>query len=64
MSTRKGKKPTKNIPLLHDELKTKHSIWFTPKTWEKLQNKAANVGISVSELLEKIANEFNFDCFY
>lgn len=62
MSTRKGKKPTKNIPLLHDELKTKHSVWFTPKTWENLQNKAVSNGISVSELLEKIATEYNLDC--
>ncbi len=57
MSTRKGKKPVRNVPLLHEELKAKHTVWLTPTAWDRLQKKAANDGISVSELLEKIAVE-------
>jgi uncharacterized protein YgfB (UPF0149 family) len=60
MSTRKGKKPVKNVPLLHEELKGRHCVWLTPKSWDRLQKKATNDGISISELLEKIATEIEF----
>ncbi len=60
MSTRKGKKPVKNVPLLHEELKSRHCVWLTPTAWDKLQKKATNNGISISELLENIATEIEF----
>ncbi|NJM71326.1 MAG: hypothetical protein HC862_14465 [Scytonema sp. RU_4_4] len=57
MSTQKGKKAIRGVPQLHEELKRRHTVWFTPTSWEKLQSKAASSGTSVSELLEKIAAE-------
>ncbi|MBW4629307.1 MAG: hypothetical protein KME49_28300 [Brasilonema octagenarum HA4186-MV1] len=57
MSTPKGKKAVRGIPQLHEELKCRHTIWFTPTAWGKLQRKAVNENISVSELLEKMATE-------
>ncbi|BAY49109.1 CopG domain protein DNA-binding domain protein [Kalymmatonema gypsitolerans NIES-4073] len=62
MSSRKGKKAIKNVPIFHEELKAKHTVWLTPQAWERLQSKAISSGISVSELLEKIATELNLDC--
>lgn len=53
MTSRKGKKPVKNVPLFYDEVKQKHTLMFTPKAWAKLQQKAEEVGISVSELIER-----------
>jgi cytidylate kinase len=57
MSMPKGKKVMRGIPQIHEELKAKHSIWFTPTSWEKLQRKAIRENISVSEILEKIVTE-------
>ncbi|BAZ26205.1 CopG/DNA-binding domain-containing protein [Kalymmatonema gypsitolerans NIES-4073] len=52
MSTRKGKKAVKNVPLFHDEVKTRHHILLTPTAWQRLQQRAKEQGISVSELIE------------
>ena len=57
MSIQKGKKAVRGVPQLHEELKCKHTIWLTPTSWDKLQRKAIICGISISELLEKIATE-------
>lgn len=53
MSTRKGQKGQKNIPYLHDEIKTKHTVVLTPTAWKLLKEKANFEGLSVSELIEK-----------
>ena len=57
MSTRKGQKGQKNIPYLHDEVKTKRTVLLTPTAWEILKTKAKDKGISVSELMEQWARE-------
>ena len=53
MSTRKGKKPLRNIPLFYDEVKQNHNLSFTPKAWTRLQTVAKTAGVSVSELIEQ-----------
>ncbi|MBW4629652.1 MAG: hypothetical protein KME49_30120 [Brasilonema octagenarum HA4186-MV1] len=53
----KGKKIMRGVPQLHEELKSKHTVWFTPTSWEKLQIKAIRENISVSEILEKMVTE-------
>ena len=53
MSTKKGQKRIKNIPVLHDEVKERHQIVVTPTAWESMKNEAARRGISVSELIEE-----------
>ncbi|KAB8318931.1 hypothetical protein SD81_008285 [Tolypothrix campylonemoides VB511288] len=60
MSIQKGKKAVRGVPQLHEELKCKHTIWLTPTSWDKFQQLAISSGISVSELLEKIATELEF----
>ncbi|WP_414581405.1 hypothetical protein [Scytonema sp. PCC 10023] len=55
MSIRKGKKAVKNVPLFHDEVKTRHHILLTPTAWQRLQQRAKDQGISVSELIERWA---------
>ena len=57
MSTRKGQKGQKNIPYLHDEVKTKRTVLLTPTAWENLKTKAEDKGISISELIEQWARE-------
>ncbi|MDJ0797281.1 MAG: hypothetical protein QNJ51_10695 [Calothrix sp. MO_167.B12] len=55
MSTRKGQKRLKNIPVDYDEVKQRKNISVTPTAWNLLQQKAKNSGISVSELVERFA---------
>ncbi|KYC35814.1 hypothetical protein WA1_05825 [Scytonema hofmannii PCC 7110] len=57
MSTRKGQKGQKNIPYLHDEIKTKRTVLLTPTAWQILKTKAEVMGVSVSELIEQWARE-------
>lgn len=57
MLTRKGQKGQKNIPYLHYEVKTKHTIVLTPTAWEILKNKAESQGLSISEVIEGWARE-------
>jgi hypothetical protein len=33
MATMKGQKRLKNIPILHDEVKTKTTVVLTPRAW-------------------------------
>lgn len=47
------KKRLRNIPVLHDEVKTKRTVVLTPTTWEKIKNEASMRGISASELIEE-----------
>ncbi len=53
MSTKKGQKRIKNIPVLHDEVKERHQIVVTPTAWANMKQEAANRGISISELIEE-----------
>lgn len=53
MSSRKGRKASKNAPLFYEEVKTKHSIMMTPIAWDLLQKHAQEHGVSVSEFLER-----------
>jgi len=55
MSTRKGKKGLKNIPVLHDEVKERHQIVVTPTAWDAMKKEASVRNISVSELIEQFA---------
>ncbi|MGD1913792.1 MAG: hypothetical protein ACFB2X_24030 [Rivularia sp. (in: cyanobacteria)] len=55
MSTKKGQKRLKNIPVLHDEIKERHQIVVTPTAWDNMKSKALKEGISVSELIETLA---------
>ncbi|MGI2904339.1 hypothetical protein [Tolypothrix sp. VBCCA 56010] len=57
MSTRKGQKGQKNIPYLHDEVKTKRTVLLTPTAWEILKTRANDKNISVSELIERWARD-------
>ena len=53
MTTKKGQKRLKNIPILHSEVKTKRTIVLTPTAWENMKGEASRRGISVSELIEE-----------
>ncbi|GET35390.1 hypothetical protein [Microseira wollei] len=53
MSTGKGKKRLRGIPVLYDEKKTRHTLLITPSSWGKLQRVARNNGLSLSEYVEQ-----------
>ncbi len=53
MTTKKGQKRLKNIPVLHNEVKERHQIVVTPTAWKKMKEEANRRGISVSELIEE-----------
>lgn len=55
MSSRKGKKAVRNIPLFYDEKKRVHGITLTDFAWEGLSALAQQQQISVSELVERWA---------
>ncbi|BAY81291.1 CopG domain protein DNA-binding domain protein [Calothrix parasitica NIES-267] len=55
MSTKKGQKRLKNIPVLHDEVKERHQIVVTPTAWNNMKSKASKEGLSISELIETLA---------
>ncbi|MUG91759.1 hypothetical protein F7734_04395 [Scytonema sp. UIC 10036] len=61
MSTSKGKKRTRNIPVLHEQVKEQHSIMVTPATWKKLQALAIDADKSVSEYLETLIRTIDGD---
>jgi len=52
MSTGKGKKRLRDIPVLHAEKKTRHNLVITPSSWEKLKRIAQKNGLSLSEYVE------------
>jgi len=54
MSTAKGKKRTKNQPVLHEGLKKHRGVWLTDEAWDKAREKAVEKGISCSEYLENL----------
>lgn len=53
MTTKKGQKRLKNIPILHDEVKGRHQIVVTPTAWGNMKEEASRRGISISELIEE-----------
>jgi hypothetical protein len=50
----KGRKRTKGVPDLHDELKTRVNLSLTPKAVEGLDTRATELLLSRSELVERI----------
>ena len=54
MQPQKGKKRTKNNPVLHEELKKKHGIWLTDSSWLGAREKALRNGLSASEYIEQL----------
>jgi hypothetical protein len=57
MSTRKGVKGLKNVPIFYDEIKERHTVVLTPTAWTKLKIMAHARGISVSEIIEEWVRE-------
>lgn len=55
MSSRKGKKAVRDVPLFYDEKKRVHGITLTDFAWESLGTLARQQQISVSELIERWA---------
>ncbi|BAZ26488.1 CopG/DNA-binding domain-containing protein [Kalymmatonema gypsitolerans NIES-4073] len=53
MTTKKGQKRLKNIPVLHEEVKTKRTVVLTPSAWENIKIAAKARGMSASELIEE-----------
>ncbi|WP_414622697.1 hypothetical protein [Calothrix sp. CCY 0018] len=59
MTTKKGQKRLKNIPILHDEVKSKRTVVLTPTAWENIKCEAKRRGISASELIEEFGRTIN-----
>jgi predicted DNA-binding ribbon-helix-helix protein len=57
MSRKKGIKGQKNVPILYDEVKERHTILLTPTVWIKLKSMAEARGISISEVIENWVRE-------
>jgi hypothetical protein len=53
MSTGKGIKRVKNVPVLYEESKKKRTVMLTDTAWMRAAIKAKENGISVSEFLER-----------
>ena len=54
MTTKKGKKRMKNIPVHYEQLKEKHTIHLTPIAWNKVKDLAKQKGVSVSVHIEEL----------
>jgi hypothetical protein len=50
-------KRLKNVPVLHDEVKSKRTVVLTPTAWKLIKREAAKREISASELIEQWARE-------
>ena len=59
MSTGKGQKRVRNVPVLYNEVKTQRGLMLTPTAWEKLKLAAIAKGISCSELVEQWARNLD-----
>jgi hypothetical protein len=57
MSTRKGVKGQKNVPIFYDEVKERHTVVLTPTTWAKLKSLADTKEVSISEIIEQLVRE-------
>lgn len=58
MSTGKGKKRIRNVPVLHDEIKRRHGVLLTDTAWASLVKEAQKNSVSVSEMIESWARKF------
>lgn len=58
MSSGKGKKRVRNVPVLYDEVKKRHGILLTDTAWTLLSNEAQKKNISISEFIESWARSF------
>jgi len=54
MSTGKGQKRMKNIPVLYEESKKRRGVMLTDTAWSNAVIKARESELSVSEYLERI----------
>ncbi len=54
MSTGKGKKRLRNIPVLYNDLKKKRGVMLTDAAWHSVQDLALKNNISASEYLERL----------
>ena len=61
MSTEKGKKRIKNIPVLYEGIKKKRNPLITDYAWQGMQEKAIRAGLSASEYLERLIRK-DLDC--
>jgi len=52
-------KRLRNVPVLHNEVKTKRTVVLTPTAWENMKVEASRRGISVSELIEEFGRRIN-----
>jgi hypothetical protein len=59
MSTGKGKKRVRNVPVLHDEPKKRRGVWLTDTAWHSIQEYATHHGVSASECLEELIRKQN-----
>ncbi|WP_414584995.1 hypothetical protein [Scytonema sp. PCC 10023] len=59
MTTKKGQKRIRNIPILHDEVKAKRTVLLTPTAWASIKDEAKKRGISASELIEEWGRRIN-----
>ena len=59
MSTGKGKKRTRDKPVLYSSLKKQRTIWLTEELWEQIQDEAAKNGLSCSEYVETKLREYH-----
>lgn len=57
MSSRKGKKPKSGEPLFYEEKKIQASIQITPTAKDALTQAATELGISRSELIERLGRK-------
>ena len=54
MSMKRSGKRLRNQPVLHEEVKKKHSIAVTPTAWTMLESLAHDAGLSIAEYLEQL----------
>lgn len=54
MSTEKGTKRMKNIPVIYEETKKQRSVLLTDTAWINAGIKAKENGISASEYIERL----------
>jgi hypothetical protein len=53
------KKRLTDVPILHDEVKTKRTVVLTPTAWGNIKIAAKTRGISASELIEEFGRGIN-----
>ncbi|KAB8332909.1 hypothetical protein SD80_013545 [Scytonema tolypothrichoides VB-61278] len=53
MASEKGQKRLRNIPVLYDEKKSRHTMHLTDTAWQALQEMARQQGVSASEIVEQ-----------